>query len=221
VSLHALDCVGCQHRDYAEEQHHDGVLGPGHLVRLIDAGEAIDQALDRPKDAIGEGALALEGAGHVDSERLRAYENEREEETDLKPAVGGHCSGTSFKVWLKLFWAQKRIDEVDEQRDGYGAEEKSFNRHLLSFVPSRSQPMVYAMARRKKATLAAMHPISHMASLLRLKVVSVIGKPDGRGGLKREGTGRFHRHEISAASFVRAAMSLWNALLRKVWVRKS
>jgi hypothetical protein len=46
--------------------------------------------------------------------------------------------------------------------------------------------MVYAMARRKKATLAAMHPISHMASFLRLKVVSVIGGRDGRGGLKRE-----------------------------------
>ena len=47
--LHALHQVEHQHRDDAEQQHRDGVLGPAHLARLVDAGRSIDQPLDRPK----------------------------------------------------------------------------------------------------------------------------------------------------------------------------
>jgi hypothetical protein len=59
-------------------------------MRLIDTCEAIDQPFDGAKDTIGEGALTLEDAGQIEAQRLGADKNKHEEETDLKPAVGGH-----------------------------------------------------------------------------------------------------------------------------------
>jgi hypothetical protein len=48
----------------------------------------------------------------------------------------------SFGTWLKLFRAQKRIDEIDEQRNSHEPKQHDFKHHLLSFMPSRSQPVV-------------------------------------------------------------------------------
>ena len=47
--LRALDQIKQQHGDAAEQQHGDGVFGPAHFVLFIDAGHAIEQALDRPE----------------------------------------------------------------------------------------------------------------------------------------------------------------------------
>ena len=70
-----------------------------------------------------------------------------------------------FRSWLKIFRAKERVDEINKKRDGDEAEQKSLDHQFVPFVPSRAQPVVYAMASRKKATLAAMHPISHMGVL--------------------------------------------------------
>jgi len=59
-------------------------------MRLIDTAKAIDQSFDGVKDTIGEGALTLEDAGHIEAQRFGADKNKREEETNLKPTVGGH-----------------------------------------------------------------------------------------------------------------------------------
>jgi hypothetical protein len=70
-----------------------------------------------------------------------------------------------FRSWLKIFRAKERVDEIDEKRDGDESEQKSLKHQLASFVPSLLQPAMYAMARMKKATLAVMHPMSHMGVL--------------------------------------------------------
>ncbi len=45
----AARCISVQHqhRDDAEQQQRDGVLGPAHLARLVDAGQPVDQPLER------------------------------------------------------------------------------------------------------------------------------------------------------------------------------
>ncbi len=89
-ALQSLNHVCREHRDKAEDKHGNAVLGPAHLVGLVDAGDSVEQFLDGPEDWIGEGALALEDLRHIAAERLCAGEHEQEEEADLKPAVGGH-----------------------------------------------------------------------------------------------------------------------------------
>jgi hypothetical protein len=41
---------------------------------------------------------------------------------------------------LKIFRAQERVDEVDEEADGDKAEQNGLKHYLLSLVPSRLQP---------------------------------------------------------------------------------
>ena len=88
--LEALDDVGEQQRDGAEEQHRDGVLGPAHLLVGVDAGEAIEEALAGDEDGIEQGRAALEDARHVAAHGLREEQDEREEEGNLQPAVERH-----------------------------------------------------------------------------------------------------------------------------------
>jgi hypothetical protein len=47
-----------------------------------------------------------------------------------------------FRDWLKVFRAKERVDEIDEERYGDEAEQKGLKHYLLSFVPSRLQPVV-------------------------------------------------------------------------------
>ena len=49
-----------EHRDEAEDEHGDRVLGPAHLVGFVDAGQAVDQALDGARNWIEECGFALE-----------------------------------------------------------------------------------------------------------------------------------------------------------------
>ena len=58
--LQPLHRVEHQHRDDAEQQQRDGVLGPSHLVRLVDAGQPVDQPLDRPQHRIEPRPLTRE-----------------------------------------------------------------------------------------------------------------------------------------------------------------
>jgi hypothetical protein len=64
--LEALDGVGEEQGDGAEDEHGDGVLGPAHLVVGVDAGEAIEEALAGDEDGVEPGAAALEDARHVE-----------------------------------------------------------------------------------------------------------------------------------------------------------
>jgi hypothetical protein len=135
----------CNEKGYkAEYEHDDRVLCPAHLVRLVDTGDAVNETLDGAEEWVGKGAFAFENACHVYTERLRTDENQREEEANLKPAVGGHW-GLPFETWLELFGAQQRIDEVDEQREDDEGKKDVFEHYFFPpefFSPSRSQPVV-------------------------------------------------------------------------------
>ena len=58
----------------------DGVLGPAHLACLVDAGESIDQPLERAQDRIEPRALAGEDPRHEAAERRRHREDRQQEE---------------------------------------------------------------------------------------------------------------------------------------------
>jgi hypothetical protein len=54
--LEPLHGVEHQHRDDAEEEQRHRVLRPAHLVRLVDAGQLVDQAFDGAHQRIEAGA---------------------------------------------------------------------------------------------------------------------------------------------------------------------
>ena len=88
-------------RSETEDEHRNRVLGPAHLMRFVDAGQLVDDTLERAEDDIGERLFASEDPCHIDAHGFRTYEYEGKEEEYLKPAVGGH----NLKgVLLKLFW---------------------------------------------------------------------------------------------------------------------
>ena len=78
--LQSLHRVEHQHRDHAEHEQRDGVLRPSHLARLVDAGQAVDQPLERPQHRIEPRALTREHSGHVAAEdRRHQHDGEQEE----------------------------------------------------------------------------------------------------------------------------------------------
>ena len=95
--LKALDSISEEHRHEAEEEHRDRILGPLHLVAFIDARELVQGSLYWPKNHIYDGLFPLEDAGHVETDRLCAHQYKREEEENLKPAIGGHVEGCPVK----------------------------------------------------------------------------------------------------------------------------
>ena len=88
--LQTLDEVGEDEGDGAEQEHGDEVLGPAHLFFRVDAGGAIEQALDGEQYGVQEGAATLEDERHESAEGLRESEDQGEEDGDLQPAVKGH-----------------------------------------------------------------------------------------------------------------------------------
>ena len=64
--LQPLQAVDRQHAEQVEEQHADGVGLPVHLLVRVDAGEPVDQPLDRAEQAVEPNErLALVHPGHV------------------------------------------------------------------------------------------------------------------------------------------------------------
>ena len=90
AGLEAFDQVQHQHRDDAEKQHGDRVLGPAHIARLVDTCQPVEQPLQRPHHGIEQGALAGEHARHEHAKHRRHEKHEEQKEKDLQPAVGCH-----------------------------------------------------------------------------------------------------------------------------------
>ena len=60
------------------EQQHGDRIGHGVLfVPLVDAGDFVDDYLDRTQDGREEGSLAVEYARHVGAERRRDRDDDR------------------------------------------------------------------------------------------------------------------------------------------------
>jgi hypothetical protein len=125
---------------------------------FIDSCQPIDEPLKRAKDTIGKGTFPLKNAGHVETQRLCAKQDQCKEEKNLKPAV--RCHDEYFL--LKLFGAQQRVHQINEQSHCYKTKCQRFDHLCVSFAPSRSHPMAYPIAMQKNNMLATTQPISHM-----------------------------------------------------------
>ena len=69
VTLQAQDEVEEQQYREVEDDQRDRVAGDPHLVRLVDAAEAVGELLDGPHDAVHEGVLAAVDVRHVRAQR--------------------------------------------------------------------------------------------------------------------------------------------------------
>ena len=97
--LHALHHVEHQQRDDAEHQDGDGVLRPPHLARVVDAGQLVDEAFERPHHRIEPGLLAREHPRHEAAEDRRHGKDGQKEDTDLQPAIRSHVRTSPASSW--------------------------------------------------------------------------------------------------------------------------
>jgi hypothetical protein len=76
----------------------------------------------------------------------------------LKPTVRDH----DRNFLLKLFRAQQRINQIDQQHYGHKTKQKCLDHPCFSFAPNRSHAVVYPIAIAKNSTLAPKQPRSHI-----------------------------------------------------------
>src|ERR1700761_799893 len=125
---------------------------------FVDTRHPIDEPLQRPKNTIGKGTFPLKDTGHINAQRLGANQNQCKEEKDLKPAVRSH----EEYFLLKLFRAQQRIHQINQQSYRNKTKCQHFNHLCASFAPSRSHPLAYPIAMTKNNMLPTTQPISHI-----------------------------------------------------------
>src|ERR1700730_9707495 len=125
---------------------------------FIDSRQAIDEPFKRAEDTIGKGAFPFKNTGHVETQGLCAKQYQCKEEKNLKPAV--RCHDQYFL--LKLFGAQQRVHQINEQSNCDKTKRQRFDHFCVSFAPSRSHPIAYPIAMTKNSMLATTQPISHM-----------------------------------------------------------
>jgi hypothetical protein len=63
---------------------------------------------------------------------------------------------------LKLFGAQQRVHQINEQCRRDQTKCQRFDHRCVSFAPNRSHPIAYPIAMAKNNMLAPTQPISHM-----------------------------------------------------------
>ena len=73
-----------------EEEHGERIGDPVLLACFLDAGQAIEAGLDRPKERCQERALALEHLSHEAAERNDECSQDHEIDRYLNPAVDSH-----------------------------------------------------------------------------------------------------------------------------------
>src|ERR1700736_6451557 len=66
------------------------MLGPAHFVALINAGDAIQQALERAQHRVHECLFTIEDPRHEDTHGFRDGQDQHQEKCDLEPSVSGH-----------------------------------------------------------------------------------------------------------------------------------
>jgi hypothetical protein len=127
-------------------------------MRFIDSRQSIDEPFKRTEHTISKRAFPFKNTGHIESQRLCAKQYQCKKEKNLKPAVRRHDE----YFLLKLFRAQQRVHQINEQSHSDKTKCKRFDHLCVSFAPSRAHPMAYPIAMTKNNTLAPTLPISHM-----------------------------------------------------------
>ena len=104
-----------------EGDHRDRVSEPALFARLIDAGEAIEAALDRPHDRREEIAFARVNARDEAAQRYGGCEHEREDDRDLRPADDMSWRHlrvrNSVRARSEFFGMDQRVEEIEAEAD--------------------------------------------------------------------------------------------------------
>ena len=91
-ALQALQQIDDDEADEVEEQHGERVALPVALAALVDAGDAIDAALEPAEHRREQRALALVDGRHEHAERLHRGDEQRDVENELQ-----RCLARSFE----------------------------------------------------------------------------------------------------------------------------
>jgi hypothetical protein len=92
----SLDPVHGECAGQAERQHRFGVVLPRHLAVRVDAGQAVQQTLQRPEPSTKEGMLGPVHPRHVPAERLDAAEQDGDDDPELQEGGGCHENHSGF-----------------------------------------------------------------------------------------------------------------------------
>src|SRR5215467_10414745 len=90
IALQTLHRIEHDHRHQAEQEHRDGVLGPAHLMVLVDTRDPVEESLNRAQRWVHECLFAVEHTGHEEAQRLGNHEDDCQKKQNLKPTIGGH-----------------------------------------------------------------------------------------------------------------------------------
>ena len=148
--LEAQDRVEQDEAGGVENQQGHGVGEPILLAFGIDAGERVEASLDRTQDGIEQRWASFEYRRHVDAERPRRGNHQREHQRDLEPAVEGHrwlsshgcarCkSAADARKQSELLGMEQRVRQVcgkAHRNDGAEHEVQHGNPHVLDAQPA-------------------------------------------------------------------------------------
>ena len=117
--LQPLQRVKRQETDDAKSEHGHRIDEPALLARRIDAGEFVEDALDRCENRRQKRAFASEHARDIGAERKCRREYRRENKGDLRPTNGCHdVTSRNPSRRLELFGMKERVNEIDAEQDG-------------------------------------------------------------------------------------------------------
>jgi hypothetical protein len=119
------------------------------LARLIDAGNAIEAALDWAEDGCEERPLSLEHTRHESAKRHDERGEHREIDGDLNPAVESHGAP------LELFGPEERVGEIGEKANRHEAGEPIVEHHDGLLRDDRRRWCSQPQARRTRRRLQA------------------------------------------------------------------
>ena len=130
-ALQPLQRIERQEADDREGDHRHRIGQPGLLARLVDAGEAIEQAFNRPHDRRKKVGLARVDLDDQAAQRNGGDQREREDDRDLRPADEGHGFPLG-REGLEFLGIDERVEQIDgEQQADREADDGFDHRELL------------------------------------------------------------------------------------------
>ncbi len=91
MPLQPRDGIGRHDPDQAEDQHRYGVAHPALLALRVNSGDAVDDAFDGREDRRQQGALAVEDAHHIGTQRPGQRQHNQEHDRNLQPTRERHA----------------------------------------------------------------------------------------------------------------------------------
>ena len=107
ATLEAKQAVEAHKPKRVEAQQTEGVDEPILFAIGVNAGQPVDQALDRPQDRVQKSAFAREYLGHVTAQRGAQADDDDDEASDLQPPAEIHARHPRSAQWPGR-WTSRR-----------------------------------------------------------------------------------------------------------------